>query len=265
MPGCDRAAQRRCDPVLNDLTTAVACLGGNQTITSTIPLDDACDCPDQGAGTPLFCAHVPMGPSGTYPLFLTESGQALPTGQFGIREDVPEFRWCVRACASEADCPASHTCRPAPLVTEELRASPSSRHTIGACYPNLLIPTSSTVEQPQPDAAACLNNEDCAGDCQYLIETVADHPVLPIGEAWTDRRALVARCAPTTGSLADPGRGCTRDADCKNGICEGGKCQRPCNPVFDKACDQCLEIEVERTVPGRDLRVVDTVHICETP
>ena len=266
-PGCDRAQQRRCDPVLNPLTSAVACSGGNHTITSTAPLDDACSCPDQGlAGTPLFCAHVPEGPSGEHTLFLTMPGEPLPVGQFGITGDQADFRWCVHACSTESDCPASHTCRPAALLTEQLRASPSSRHTIGACYPNYLVSTSTTEARPQPDDDACLTARDClAGDCQFNVETVADHPLLPVGAAWEGRRALVARCVPRNSALADPGRGCTRDAECKNGLCERGRCQRPCNPMFDIACDGCLPIQVERTVPTGEITVVDTVHICETP
>jgi hypothetical protein len=264
-PGCDRGAQRRCDPVLNDLTTAVECSGGNHTITSTAPIDDACNCPDQGpGGTPLFCAHIAEGISGLYPLFVTQPGQALPTGQFGIEGENVDFRWCVRACADEVDCPASHTCRPAPLVTDQLLASPSSRHTIGVCYPNYLVASSSTADRPQPDPDTCLANEDCFGQtCQFNLENVADHPTLGIGAAWEQKRGIVAHCTPGTGALADPGRGCTRDTECKNGLCEGGKCQRPCNPAFG-SCDVCLSREVERTVPGSDIIVVDTVHVCES-
>jgi hypothetical protein len=264
-PGCDRNAQRRCDPVLNALTSAVECSGGNHTITSTAPIDDQCGCPDQGpGGTPLFCAHIAEGVSGTYPLFVTPPGEALPTGQFGITGEVIEYRWCTRLCAGEVDCPASHSCRPAPLVTEQLRASPSSRHTIGVCYPNYLVASSSTTDRPQPKSDACLANEDCvAQTCQFNIETIADHPVLPIGSAWEGRRGVVANCVPGTGALADPGRGCTRDNECKNGLCEGGKCQRPCNPAFG-SCEGCFSREVERTIPGSDVIVIDTVHVCES-
>lgn len=268
-PGCDVAAQRRCDPVLNPLTSAVACAGGNQTITSTIPIDAACHCPDQGsAGTVLFCARYAEGPSGGgYPLFLVPAGEALPIGMFGITGEVEDWRVCVRACATEQDCPASHTCRPSVVVSDQLLASPDSRHTIGACYPNLIVPTTTTTVIDQPDEDACLSDEDCPGDCQFNVEIVPDHPSLPIGPdgpgGWKDRKALIGRCVQGTGALAEPGTGCATDAECKNGLCHSGSCQQPCDPFQDSACDVCLAEQVERVVPGGDEPVRDAVHICE--
>jgi hypothetical protein len=258
--GCNVAEQRRCNPVLSVLTSAVECSGGNHTVTSTIPLDDQCSCPDQGpGGTALFCAMMATGPAAAYPLYLVAPGERLPIGMGGITGDVPEWRWCVRACGSELDCPASHTCRPANVVAPRLDA----RHTIGACYPNIVTATSTTVAVPQPDEDACLSNEDCPGDCQYNVEAVADHPVLPIGSSWA-RKALVARCEEGTGGLVAPGGGCRFDAECRNGICdEAGRCRQPCDPVMDTACDLCLSTLIGREIPGSDEVVLDYVHVCE--
>lgn len=265
----------RCDLFSNGETAAAACRRGTHIVTSTVPIDPAgaCTCAD---GT--YCTILAKPYAGeAYPLYVLPRGtapSALPTGRLGITGDDPVQRVCTRACATEADCPANHTCRAAAVVQASLQSEPpSSRGTIGVCYPDRLVATSTTVTVPQPDVQHCETQGDCladkgryAGSCQVGIVDVPDHPAAPAGSAaWGSRLALVARCVESMAG-ANPGVGCTASVECKSGVCLQTKCARLCDPREPVPCEGgqlCRDFEVEREIPGSNTRVVDHIYVCD--
>jgi hypothetical protein len=273
-PGCQddptRPSPTRCEAVFGARTAAVRCESGTHTATSARPADpDRCACPD---GT--RCVAFARSSPGDFPLFVLPEGGALPTGVLGITGEVEDRRLCARACSSEANCPPDHTCRPAAVLGGDLLAAVSGRHTIAVCYPNRLTSTSTTAPIVQPDPNGCLQPADCPvvgldrPVCQYEVRLVADHPLVPAGPAWTERRALVARCISGGDSgLLNPGLGCEleRASLCESGLCLDGRCAALCDPARPEvACERrrCIAREATRVLPdGR--RIVDRVHVCE--
>lgn len=274
--GCEREVTR-CEAVISEMTSAVRCESGLYVVTSTKAPDPvACDCPTASPNDDerLLCVAMAGPPiEGAYPLFVLPEGGPLPSDRLGVPAEVPDWRWCVVPCSSEASCPTHHTCRPAAVVTGGLEAEQGTgRHTVGVCYPNrLFVPTSSTSSAaepvPEPDPGVCLVGSGCdqsAGRqaCQYQVERTPDHPFYPAGEAWGVRRALVGRCVDPTG-LTPTNMGCPpgADATCVTGVCSGNRCRRICDPEtnVDELC-ACGEVEVSRSVDGDDVR--DAIHLC---
>ncbi len=258
--GCE-SGLRRCEPVYSEFTTAVRCEGGIHTSTSVRPPPGSgCDCPDG-----LHCAFL-AGSDG-YELYLSQDGQSSQWLSGSVR---PDSLFCVRACSNEANCSAGHTCRPALMdgaAPEKGRLN--EVHTVGVCYPNRLVETSSTSTVTQPDPKSCLQASDCPDEdaCRYRIEVVADHPTAPIGTKWTGKRALVPQCVSRaiTGALKVPGQGCTEGTECSTGLCISGRCSRICDPDDPfEACNlrNCVSRVADRRVDA-DTMVTDAVFVCE--
>lgn len=264
----------RCEPVFGPHTSAVRCESGVHTLTSTAPADPVvCDCPDGTHCVALASPAVNL----EYPLFVLPEGGPLPAGVLGIEGEHLDRRRCLRACSSEAACPADHTCRPAAVLNDDLLAAPDTgRHTIAVCQPNVLVPTSTVTFSGQPDPQACLQPRDCplASEggrlaCHARADRVQDHPHVPAGPAWGgDRWALISRCIDLGRRLAAPGIGCDRGRGetCESGICYETKCAARCNPTEPEVVcgpgKACTSREVEQRLS--DGRVVkDRLHICE--
>lgn len=264
----------RCEMRINPETAAVRCEPGVHTTTSTTPRTLAgCECPD---GT--FCTLFDRGGAeGAYPLFILPPGTPRPMGSgqrgpLSSAGEIPERRVCARGCSSELDCPASHTCRPAAVIGDDLLRNPTStRHTIGVCYPNRLVSTSTRAPIRQPDADSCLDAQDCesnpraAGPCQYRVTEIADHPTVPAREAWGRRLALIQRCVPPESSLLGNDIVCTRGEQCKSGLCVSGRCAIPCNPLRAGTCPStrgCGDVLVKRELPAGTDTVDDRAQIC---
>jgi hypothetical protein len=253
----------------------VTCERGLYTVTSTrAPDPEACGCPfaSPNDDARLLCVAMAGPPqAGGYPLFvLPEGGGALPSAALGVPAEVPEWRWCVRPCSSDASCPVDHTCRPAAVLGPALAEDQGvGRHTVGVCYPNrLFVGTSSVVAPPpEPDPAVCISGPGCqeqpgVSTCQYRPERTPDHPYFPAGAAWSERWSLVGRCVDR-GGLTPIGRGCTdgNAQACLTGICDGGFCARVCDPAQndDPGC-LCGPAEVVRS--AGEARVRDLVNLC---
>ena len=231
----------RCDAVLGASSVAVRCQSGVHTVSSTRPRDfDRCDCavdPAVPEAEQLLCATLAGLPGdGGYPLYVLPEGGPLPSAELGVADELDEARMCVRGCASDANCPASHTCRPAAVVNDNLLGGiDAQRQVLGVCYPNIVVPTSSTATVVQPDPDVCAKPQDCGEDndvvtCSLRIFDVPDHPETPIGEAWSERRAFVGRCI-NRGTLLTEGTGCAESAaSCASGVCFRGRCARICDP-----------------------------------
>jgi hypothetical protein len=285
-PGCDpdqtcettHQMCRRCDATFNTETDAVSCQGGVHTTTSTRPKDlPGCTCPD-GTYCVAFQDTQVMGDA--FPLFVFPTGMAvsLPIRSLELTAEKIDFRYCVRVCGSELDCPANHTCRAAAVVSNDLIQNPSStRHTIGVCYPDAYVVSSTTAKIPaMPDASACWSDVECAnrgnpGPCRYEILSVPDHPSVPANTAWNPmvHRALVARCADpaSTSTLKSFDVGCTRGDECRSGLCVGGRCAKTCNPHIRGTCPLtrgCNDVRESRELPGTG-SIEDRVQICGAP
>jgi hypothetical protein len=282
-PGCDpeqkcenaRQMCMRCDAHFHGRTDSVSCSSGIHTTTSTRPKNlETCDCPD---GT--YCVAFADAPimDDAYPLFLLPPGIRIPIPQLGLAAEKAAFRICARVCSSELDCSANHTCRAAPVVSDDLIANPSStRHTIGVCYPEAFAITSTTAMAPMPNALACESEVECfargiRGPCQYRVLNVPDHPSVPAGSAWTpaSHRALIARCVEPTqaNNLAPDDSGCTRGEACRSGLCVGGKCAKPCNEHLKDSCPStrgCFDRLEAREISGAGT-VEDRVQVCGKP
>jgi hypothetical protein len=267
----------RCNAKINVETDAVVCESGVHTSTSVHPKDlAACTCPD---GT--YCAAIEAGtPSDAYPLYmLPQGGAQLVSSAFmksiAFTKEDPDWRMCVRACSSELDCSANHTCRAAPVVTDDLIAHPkSTRHTIGLCYPDRVVPTSSTATIAQPNPLACDDQFQCAqrgetGPCQYRVVAISDHPVVPAGAAWGVHNAMIASCvgAGTGASLVADDLGCTKGAQCASGVCQSGRCAKPCDPRRAGSCPgsrRCNDVLTSRDLPDGTV-LEDRVRVCSAP
>lgn len=267
IPGCTRDVTR-CDYALSEGIAAVSCKQGTFTLTSTLPSDDVCSCPEG-----LFCATLAGEGTGpvpeAHPLFVLGAGGGVRALPPELGAERPLSRTCVRPCGTELDCPAGHGCRPA-VVLENSGIPQDGRRTIGACYPHLLATTSTASEQADP--LACRFEGDCTvaagrfdGLCQAKVVVVPDHPTIPAGEAWGTRYALVPRCVPDNQSNLTPdGRGCANDADCQSGVCEDSRCSRLCDPSEPAVCSfggDCVERLVDRILPNQEV-VLDHVFIC---
>lgn len=257
-PGCTFASTR-CEPVVTPYSSAVRCESGIHTSTSARASSSACGCADG-----LHCvAFAAEGASTSYPLYLLPEGGALES----VDAEVEDWRMCLRACSSEANCPANHTCRLAAVDDAAARASDErGRFTVGVCFPEEIVTSSVALEmQPQPDA--CQASSECpAGTnqgCVYSVETVADHPDVPAGEAW-DNAAIVGRCDGFSSGLVEVGIGCLMGSNCKTGLCVNGRCALPCNPRTPLLCptSRCAAREVERN-RGNLPPVVDSVFVCD--
>jgi len=272
-PACPDGVSR-CEPELNGEVAAMSCEPGLYTLTSTTPIDpERCTCPE-----PFLCVAFAEGPTRdreAYPLFVLPPGDApvsLPSGSFGISGERTELRVCSRACSSELDCPAEHTCRAAAVIQSGLVDNPvSTRHTIGVCYPNRLM-TVTASSAAQPDQSFCADIGDCGpflgrpvGVCQAQTILIPDHPTVPAGPAWGTRTAVIQRCVQQTGGLIPPGRGCTRTDLCETGICFEFNCAILCNPEEIEPCTgnrACFPATVERQAPGGQAPQPDLIHIC---
>lgn len=275
-PGC-RPDTTRCELVLGTVdpdeqaigsyTAAVRCMSGVHTSTTTIPQDRVrCECPDG-----LVCVAYGGAPGeADYPLFVLLEGGALPTDQLGISGETVSLRRCVRACSGEVDCPADHSCRPAAVVNARLQPEgDSGRQTVGVCYPNVVVDTSTTTRPPAPDPAMCRQNADCAAGqvCRAGLFTLDDHPVFPAGDARGPTTDVVwaTRCAQDAAGLGMVGSGCTTSPGCGSGVCLNGRCQRLCDPLDAiTACRlaPCRATRVERTLPDGESTVSDQVFLC---
>lgn len=268
----------RCELLIGDETARVACVRGLQleTSTRTPTLLSDCACPD---GT--YCVGASavgsvdegIGPS----LFvLTEaSGPTLPLGRLGIEGEHSEARVCARACGSEVDCSAGHTCRPAVVLQEHLLSrETSTRSTVGVCMPDVLR-TSSTA-RAQLDGEACYGAEACRselgrtqGICQANPSTAPDHPSLPIDNtAWGVRRVLRTRYVPRPStSFKDPGLGCVVHEECASQVCFDGRCALLCDPMQPEVCGGsgrlCRDRTVVRNFPGGGPSVEDRIFLCD--
>ncbi len=267
----------RCEVAANEQTVSMQCTPGFHTVTSTRPRDFAsCDCavdPERPEEESLLCAALAGDPvNGGYPLYILPEGGELPNAALGVPAEIVEARMCVRACSTDANCPASHTCRPAAVVDAGLLADPTDiRRVIAVCYPNILTPTSSTAEAYQPDPLACAKPQDCGEDngpdtCSLRLEDTLDHPYSPLGEAWQNQRGFVGRCVNKSG-LVGAGIGCTpTTANCESGICFGGiggsRCAQICDPLDPPpGCGVCRARTGRRVLPTGDF--LDLVHLCE--
>lgn len=273
-PGCDPERRcedfnqaefcKRCDVTVSGYVAAVSCGPGVHTTTSTRPNDaETCECPD---GTSCV-AFTDAAAGDAYPLYLLPPGTPLPIGKLGIGEDHPDDRLCTRACSSELDCPAAHTCRAAAVVHQVLLDDPrSTRSTVGVCWPERLTSTSTVTPIDQPDPFACYQHKDCSSGsepCRFRTLIVPDHPRVPAGAAWGQRFAVISRCSSesTGGRSAD--MGCTEDAECKSGLCASGRCAIPCNPQDLNICPSnraCIDVQIIKVVNGA--MVEDRAQIC---
>jgi hypothetical protein len=279
-PGCDpdRSCEmrfmgcRRCDARFNTLTDAVICESGVHTSTSVRPKDlDTCACPD---GTNCVAAQD-APPTGAYQLYLLPPMTPLPIGKLGFTKENIALRMCVRACSNELDCSADHTCRATAVVSSDLLAHPDSkRHTIGTCYPDRLVSTSSLSSIIQPNPIACDDALECTemgvpGPCQYRVIEIPDHPTVPAGEGWGEHMAMIAECIGemTGANFVANDLGCTQGDQCASGVCQTGRCAIPCNPLRAGSCPgvrRCNDVSVSRTLPkGKVLE--DRVHVCSPP
>lgn len=261
--GCADEATR-CEPVYTPFSSAVRCERGVHTSTSALAVGTSCGCADG-----LHCVAFAEGRASTaYPLYVLPEGGALPTGTLGITGEVDEWRMCARACSSEANCPAAHTCRLAAVLDDPLLGDPTSaRFTVGVCFPEQVVTSTMAIES-QPNPEACQAKSECTArdprsGCVYRVEDVADHPDAPMGASWANR-AIVGRCRTVSTGLAEPGIGCIAGQDCKSGLCVGGSCAQPCNPFGSSACAtaRCNPRPVERTRSDGE-EVVDTVFLCD--
>ena len=249
-PGC-RPDTTRCEPVFNALTSAVQCVSGVHTSTTVIPSPAVdCACPDG-----LFCVVAAGDDLSAYPLYLLPTGGALPD-QLGLPTEAPSSRRCVRVCSGEVDCSPDHSCRPAAVVQDAASGEGLERHTIGVCYPNTLVDTSTAIRPVQLDPDVCRQNADCAEDgvgraCRAGVLSVPDHPLFPAGDARDPvaSTAIVTRCEFARAGLAQAGAGCTDSANCASGVCVDGRCRTVCDPQDPiTACqnDTCGPRRIER-------------------
>lgn len=259
LPGCKRVVVsgvvrqvERCEPIRTELLSALQCVGGTfetteGVVTSTRPANfQACDCE---AG--YQCVTWLEGP-GLDLRWLPEGGD--PPGPERM-----EARYCAAACSQEANCGPNQTCRP----TATAGTDGEARDTIAFCYPDFIVPTSSTSTVVQPIEGTCRHAADCGvgQGCRFNVEATADHPTHPIGaDFWGGRAALIGRCADTQpGPIA-----CERGEECFSGLCGDGRCRVPCDPgAPEAACGRrlCLPASFERaTVDGP---VLDEVFVCE--
>lgn len=262
-PGC-LTESTRCEPVVTPYSSAVQCERGIHTSTSARATSSACDCADG-----LHCVAFASGrDSTTYPLYLLPEGGPLAPGELGIDGEIEDWRMCLRACSSEANCPPNHTCRVAAVQNAEAMSSEErSRFTLGVCFPEQIVTSSVALEmQPQPDG--CQSNAECARGmtnvgCVYSVETVADHPAVPAGSAW-ESAAIVGRCDGFAGGLAEVGIGCLKGSDCKTGLCVATRCAQPCNPLTPQRCPtaRCAPRAVERN-RGTRPPIDDVVYVCD--
>ena len=269
-PGCTPDTTR-CEPAFGEWTSRVQCVSGVHTSSTTIPDpgDSACDCPDG-----LFCvAYAGAETSEGLPLYLLPEGGDLPSDMLGTASEQRVFRRCVRACSSEVNCPPDHTCRPAAAVTEAFSSERDRlRNTVGVCYPNTLVDTSTTVRPPQPDVRTCRQNADCVSfgpgqGCRAENQTVADHPDYPAGDAareGLENVAIVTRCDAIPAGAGTPNSGCTSSPACGSGVCLGGRCRTLCDPQDPiTACGSasCGPVLVTREI-DRTTSVSDELFLC---
>lgn len=278
LPGCT-PLERRCDLLTDPEISAVACLPGSHFVeTSTRPPGiEACDCPD-GTWCVTYAGGVDQGDA--YPLYLLSPtrGSTLPRSQLQLEAELPGARVCTHVCSSELDCPGGHTCRAAAVVNDGFLEDPTtSRHTVGVCFPELVL--TSSLAQDQPDPEACLSIDHCKaelgrteGVCQSEASVIPDHPRNPIGPAWGTRLALRSHCTKI-GTARGPGLGCSRHEECSSGVCSDGRCALLCDPTQSGFCvdnpgqnqggaEACRAVEVERALPGEGETVRDRVYIC---
>lgn len=263
-PGC-RPDTTRCEPIFNARTSAARCLSGVHTSTTVIPDPvESCDCPDG-----LHCVAFAAGyDDGAYPLFMLPEGGPLPAAELGLAGERVERRRCVRACSSEINCPADHTCRPAVVVSEAVRLGVEPlRNTIGACYPNTLVDTSTTTPPEQPDPDACRQTADCEEPnrgCRARLSAVRDHPDprFPAGAALGGNDALLTRCETAVSGQSACAVG--EEVNCASGVCFDGRCSVLCDPQDPiTACQNntCRPTRVTRTRPDGTV-ATDDVFIC---
>lgn len=272
----------RCELVVGDQVARVACMRGLQFETSTRPpgLLDDCACPDgtyctgvASRGTTPGPVEGPLGPS--LFVFTEHSGPSLPAGVLDIERELEAARVCARACGSEADCPAGHTCRPAVVLQAHLlEVELSARSTVGVCMPDVLRTSSTATSQLDPEA--CYGPSACRaalgrteGICQANPMAVPDHPVLPIGDAaWGVRRALRTHCVPRPStSFKDPGLGCLEHEECTTQVCFDGRCALLCDPAEAGSCGGtgrlCRDRLIRRTLPAEGPTLEDRVFLCD--
>lgn len=262
-PGCTEGTNR-CELTIGEETAGVSCEGGLYTIpTSTVPSNvERCECP--GELTCALLAEKEAGDSLDEPRIFLGAPQ-LPQE---ITEN-PLGRICVMPCATEADCPANHTCYPS-VVLDRGTLPADGRFTIGACWPQILITTATVADLPDP--TACRTEGDCTeaagredGLCRVDVVPIPDNKVRPAGAAWSDRLALIPRCREDnlSGLLLD-GRGCTDSNDCQSGVCHAGRCAKLCNPENPEICAfgaDCTAEIVSRSVPN-GVTILDRLFIC---
>lgn len=278
--GCEPDLDR-CELILGQELARVGCMRGFQLETSTRPpgLLDTCACPDGtycvGAAQ-LSAADGREGERGPALFILTaDSGPALPRGRLGIESERASARVCARACGSEADCSAGHTCRPAVVLQAHLlEVELSARSTVGVCMPELSREDVPAAEQLDPEA--CYGAESCRaalgrteGICQAAPAFALDHPVLPLGaSAWGERRVLRTRCVPRPStSFKDPGLGCVTNEECSSQVCHQGRCALLCDPLSPEACGGsgrgCRDQPVVRPLPGGGPSIEDRLFLCD--
>lgn len=275
--GCEPDLDR-CELLVGDELSRVGCMRGFQFETSTRPpgLLDTCACPDGtycvGAARLAGGAGAAAGPA----LFVmtADSGPALPSGRLGIESERAALRVCARACGSEEDCSAGHTCRPAVVLQAQLlEVELSARSTVGVCMPDVSPGEVPAAEQLDPEA--CYGAEICRaalgrteGICQANPSFALDHPVLPLGEAvWGTRRALRTHCVPRPStSFKDPGLGCVIHEECSSQVCHLGRCALLCDPSRPGGCGSgrpCREQRVTRALPAGGPSVEDRLFLCD--